>query len=73
VLRRRLVACHEGGYSPEYVPFCGLAVVKLSGIRTEVEDAMGMYVMHYAGHDLQPHQEAVIHRVEANLGQTAPR
>lgn len=35
----RLVACHEGGYSAPYVPFCSLAIVEeMSGIRTEVED-----------------------------------
>jgi acetoin utilization deacetylase AcuC-like enzyme len=64
----RLVACHEGGYSPHYVPFCGLAVVEqLSGICTEVEDTLGAYVMLNAGNELQPHQDAVIRRVEANL------
>ncbi len=35
----RLAVIHEGGYSPFYVPFCGLAVVEtLVGRRTEVED-----------------------------------
>lgn len=35
----RLAIIHEGGYSPFYVPFCGLAVVEvLAGERTEVED-----------------------------------
>ena len=35
----RLVLCHEGGYSPEYTPYCGLAVVeRLRGVRTEVVD-----------------------------------
>lgn len=35
----KLVACHEGGYSAAYVPFCSLAIVEeLSGIRTDVED-----------------------------------
>jgi acetoin utilization deacetylase AcuC-like enzyme len=35
----RLIACHEGGYSAPYVPFCSLAIVEeMSGIRTEVED-----------------------------------
>jgi acetoin utilization deacetylase AcuC-like enzyme len=36
---RRLVLCHEGGYSSTYVPYCGLAVVEcLAGVRTTVVD-----------------------------------
>ena len=35
----RIVATHEGGYSNDYVPFCGLAVLEeLSGIRTAAAD-----------------------------------
>lgn len=35
----KLVACHEGGYSKAYVPFCSHAIVEeLSGIRTKVTD-----------------------------------
>jgi len=35
----KLVACHEGGYSAAYVPFCSLAIVEeLSDQRTAVED-----------------------------------
>lgn len=35
----KLVACHEGGYSAPYVPFCSLAIVEeMSGHRTDVED-----------------------------------
>ena len=35
----RLVACHEGGYSPSYAPVCTWAAVEgLSGIRTDFED-----------------------------------
>ena len=37
----RLVLSHEGGYSPLYVPFCGLAVMEeLSGVKTPVDDPM---------------------------------
>lgn len=37
----RLVLCHEGGYSPTYAPFCGLAVLEeLAGERTPVEDPL---------------------------------
>ena len=35
----RLVMAHEGGYSPTYVPFCGLAVLEaLSGKSSGVDD-----------------------------------
>ena len=35
----RLVMSHEGGYSPVYVPYCGLAVLEaMSGISTGVVD-----------------------------------
>ncbi|WP_102346060.1 class II histone deacetylase [Bacillus sp. Marseille-P3661] len=35
----RLVACHEGGYSSTYVPFCTLKVIEcLSGLESGVED-----------------------------------
>ncbi|MFJ8235415.1 class II histone deacetylase [Ureibacillus sp. NPDC094379] len=35
----RLVACHEGGYSSGYVPFCTLKVIEsLSGLESGVED-----------------------------------
>jgi acetoin utilization deacetylase AcuC-like enzyme len=35
----KIVMSHEGGYSPIYVPFCGLAVLEeLSGVTTGVED-----------------------------------
>ena len=38
----RLVLSHEGGYSPVYVPFCGLAVMEeLSGVKTAVNDPDG--------------------------------
>jgi acetoin utilization deacetylase AcuC-like enzyme len=37
----RRVVCQEGGYSPTYAPFCGLAVIEaLSGKRAEVVDPM---------------------------------
>lgn len=29
----KLVVCHEGGYSPEMVPFCGVSVIEtLAGL-----------------------------------------
>ena len=57
----RLVVCHEGGYSPAYVPYCGLAIVEeLSGRRTDVADPLLGLLASFGGQDLQPHQDAVI-------------
>jgi acetoin utilization deacetylase AcuC-like enzyme len=57
----RLVACHEGGYSPAYVPYCGLAIIEeMAGIRTGLEDPLLRILAAFGGQDLQPHQEAVI-------------
>ena len=57
----RLVICHEGGYSPAYVPYCGLAIVEeLAGVRTQLADPLLGLLESFGGQDLQPHQEAVI-------------
>lgn len=57
----RVVVCHEGGYSPTYVPFCGLAVLEtLSGERTDVVDPMLPWYSKLGGQSLLPHQERVI-------------
>ena len=57
----RLVACHEGGYSPAYVPYCGLAIMEeMAGVRTGLEDPLLGLLGGMGGQDLQPHQEAVI-------------
>lgn len=57
----RLVACHEGGYSPAYVPYCGLAILEeLAGVRTGVADPLLDLLAGFGGQDLQPHQEAVV-------------
>ncbi len=57
----RLVACHEGGYSPAYVPYCGLAIMEeLAGVRTELADPLLELLASFGGQELQPHQEAVI-------------
>ncbi len=57
----RIVATHEGGYSNEYVPFCGLAVLEqLSGIRTAAADPwLEEYVL-TSGNELLAHQDAAI-------------
>ena len=57
----RLVICHEGGYSPAYVPYCGLAIIEeLAGVRTGLEDPLLGLLAAMGGQDLQPHQEKVI-------------
>lgn len=60
----RLVLCHEGGYSPLYVPFCGLAVLEeLCGLRSAIRDP---FLARYTGvgfEELQDHQARVIEEV----------
>src|SRR5207245_4931477 len=59
----RLVACHEGGYSPAYVPYCGLAIMEeLAGGRTGLDGALLGLLGGRAGPDLQPTQEAAVGR-----------
>ncbi len=61
VCHGRLVACHEGGYSPAYVPYCGLAILEeMAGIRTRLEDPLLALLEAFGGQDLQPHQDAVV-------------
>jgi acetoin utilization deacetylase AcuC-like enzyme len=57
----RLAMSHEGGYSANYVPYCGLAVMEeLSGHKTPIEDPFLPLVHDYPGMQLEPHQEAAI-------------
>jgi acetoin utilization deacetylase AcuC-like enzyme len=61
----RIVMAHEGGYSPYYVPFCGLAVLEtMSGINTGVTDPYLDFAAGMAGQDLQPAQDKLISEVE---------
>lgn len=61
----RIVFTHEGGYAAAYVPFVGLAVAEaISGISTGVIDPYLAICQGSAGHDLQPHQDALIGRAE---------
>ena len=57
----RVAMAHEGGYSPSYVPFCGLKVLEtLSGHETGITDPLGPRLMEVGGQSLQPHQQAAI-------------
>jgi acetoin utilization deacetylase AcuC-like enzyme len=62
----RVVVSHEGGYSPVYVAFCGLAVVEeLAGIRSSIADPYLEGVEGLGQQELQPHQDAAIREAEA--------
>jgi acetoin utilization deacetylase AcuC-like enzyme len=62
--RGRIVYTHEGGYSKDYVPFCGLAVVEaLSGVRSSVDDPYLVEAQSLGYQDLQPHQETLVQQV----------
>ena len=64
----RLLLTHEGGYSAQYVPFMGLAVLEvLSGVDSGVADPFAPFAGALGGQELQPHQEAVIAEAERLL------
>src|SRR3981081_2415264 len=57
----RLVACQEGGYSPAYVPYCGLAIIEeLAGVRTGLDDPLLPLLAGVGGQEIPPHQEGVV-------------
>jgi acetoin utilization deacetylase AcuC-like enzyme len=66
----RVVMAHEGGYSAELVPFCGLAIVeRMAGVETEVrETILQLFPEHMGQQELQPHQQALIDRAAAVAG-----
>jgi acetoin utilization deacetylase AcuC-like enzyme len=65
VCQGRLVMSHEGGYSPVYVPFCGLAVLEtLSGHNTGVEDPFDSVWTASPQHPLTGWQDEVLARAE---------
>lgn len=70
----RLVFTHEGGYSRWAVPFYGLAVMEeISDIKTDVVDLYLEWHLAQAGHDLLPHQEAVVAAAAANVARLLGR
>lgn len=57
----RLVACHEGGYSPSYVPWCALAIMEaFADTETPYEDPALKGIAGWPGQELQPHQASLI-------------
>lgn len=64
----RIVFAHEGGYSKDYVPFCGLAVVEaLVGEKSSINDPYLEEAKGWAYQDCQPHQAAVVDALAALL------
>lgn len=62
----RIVAAHEGGYSPWLTPYCGLAVMEeLSGVRTSIADPFLPIMQAWGYQELQPHQAQVIDKAAA--------
>ena len=61
----RHVFVQEGGYSPVYVPFCGLATIEtMAGVHV-MDDAILPVVGGMGGHDLEVHQKALVDQVAA--------
>ncbi len=58
----KIVFCHEGGYSKEYTPFCGLSVVKaLLKLEEDIVEDPYLYEVKNRGYQhLQQHQKRVI-------------
>jgi acetoin utilization deacetylase AcuC-like enzyme len=62
----RLVASHEGGYAPAYVPWCALAIIEVfADIKTSFQDQALDWIAGWPGQELQPHQADVIRSAAA--------
>lgn len=63
----RILMSHEGGYSPMYAPYCGLAVLEeMCAWKSPVDDPWLPHAL-WAQQDLQPHQAAAIAGAERLL------
>ncbi|TDS84249.1 class II histone deacetylase [Nesterenkonia aurantiaca] len=61
VSQGRLVCLQEGGYSPIYVPFCGLAVIEeMAGVSTGTQDAYTPILGAMGGDKLLEHEREAI-------------
>lgn len=57
----RIVFLQEGGYSPYYVPFCGLSVIEeLAGVSTGLTEAYEPIVGAMGGDELLAHEQAAV-------------
>lgn len=62
----KVVFVQEGGYSPHYVPFCGLAVLEtLSGVETGIEDGFAPVVSTMGGDVLLEHERALVDSIRS--------
>ena len=70
----RLVLTQEGGYSPVYVPFCGLATIEtlatLSGCTSSTTQSCPSSAA-WAATTIEPHQRALVDRVATHIGDIA--
>jgi hypothetical protein len=65
----RIIFAHEGGYSKDYVPFCGLAVVEaISEVSSGVVDPYLLEVKSWGYQECLPHQAAIVDAVVAITG-----
>ncbi len=61
----RLAVIHEGGYSVEYVPYCGLAVIEtLHGARSDATDPFEEFLSALPDHALAAWQDDAIRAAE---------
>ena len=66
----RLVALHEGGYCPTYVPFCTHAIIEeLSGIATDVGDPFIFDMKGTTYNELLPHQKERVDEIKKYLNE----
>lgn len=65
----RIVFAHEGGYSKDYVPYCGLAVIEtLRNHKTEVVDSYLTEAHMWGYQACLPHQAALIDAISSLHG-----
>ena len=70
VCNGKLVINHEGGYSPTYVPFCGLAVLEtLSGHKSGIQDPYEEIWAGIPGQELNSTQSKLVDNVSECLHQ----
>ena len=68
----RVAMSHEGGYSPVYVPFCGLAVLEaMAGVHV-LDDPIYPVIAGMTGSELKPAEVAVIAQAAAALATPTP-
>jgi len=64
----KIVMTHEGGYSPTYVPFCGLAVIEtLAGAQTYMKDSLAEFWDVLPDQKLHDWQEDRIQGIKSKL------